>query len=171
MEERDYFGLYESGNAARQAWQAPVLPDEVVQPQKQETVVIREKLAISPFAVVGIVLVSVLFALLIGSYMRLYAVTTHYADLETQLSELQDTNSRLQSAYENSYDIDRIAAYAQNQLGMRQANTAQVIYVNLSGYDQALVLTPSTSDNVNMVWQALRDSFAYLRDAISGFFG
>ena len=150
MEERDYFGLYSSGNAARQTWQAPVLPDEVAQPQKQETVVIREKLAVSPFAVAGIVLVSVLFALLIGSYMRLYAVTTNYANLETQLTELQQTNSRLQSAYENSYDIDRIAAYAQNQLGMRQANTAQVIYVNLSGQDQAVVLASPTSESVKL---------------------
>ena len=169
MEQRDYFGLYDS-NAARQ-WQTPVLPEEVAQPQKQQTVVVREKLAISPFAVCGVLVLAVLFALLIGSYMRLYAVTTDCASLESRLEELQESNARLQTAYENSYDIDRIAAYAQSQLGMRQASTAQVLYVNLSGQDEAVVLTAPASDSVNAVWQALRDSFSYLTDAIARFFG
>ncbi len=161
---------YESGNALRQTWQAPALPEERSGPKHEKKVVVRQKLAVSPFVVCGIVVAAILFALVIGSYTRLFAATTENAALKSQLSELQQTNEKLQSTYESSYDMQRIETYAQTQLGMRQPNSSQIVYLDLSGEDQAVVLTESASQSASMVLAAFRESFEYLFDAVRSFF-
>lgn len=170
MEERQVYDIYTmQGSAARQLRPKPSLPEEAQVQTQQRTIVVREKLAISPFVVVGILVVAVLFALMISSYMQLFAVTNGNASLETQLADLQDTNAKLQSTYESSYDLSRIETYAQAQLGMKKASEKQIIYLDLSSPDQAVVLSDGRSGGISQIVASFRESFAYMFQSISDY--
>lgn len=167
--ERDY-GLYE-GNALRKPQAAPSLPEETSFQQAERTVIVREKLAVSPFALAGILVVAVLLALSISSQLRLYAAKTVNGQLQSQLEELEQTNAKLQSVYESSYDLSRVETYAVTQLGMHQANGNEIIYLDLTGQDEAVVLTPTVSQEASLVVTTFRESFEYLLENLKSFFG
>lgn len=167
---RDY-SLYE-GNALRQPQALPSLPEEQIQTsQAEQVLVVREKLAVSPFALVGIAVVAILLALAIASQLRLYAVQSTNGELQDQLEELEETHARLQSSYESNYDLSRVETYALTQLGMHQAQGSEVRYVDLSGQDEAVVLAPTATQEASMVLTTFRESFGYLLDTLKSFFG
>ena len=74
------------------------LPEERRLPQKKKRV--KAKSAVSPFAVVGLAVVTCLIILVIFGYVQLYEASEQVSTLESQLSSLQEDQVVLESLYE-----------------------------------------------------------------------
>lgn len=145
----------------------PELPAERSNHQNQ--VVVRARAEISVVAVLGFVAVLALLVMVISGYVRLYELSSVHADLNTELTALQAEQDRLQASYESKLDMDQIESVAAGQLGMHLPTEKQIVYLDMSGEDSAVVYDSDTM-GVQSVLQALKNGFGYLTDYIRAYF-
>ena len=126
------------GSAVRTPGQEQVLqPKPRVRPKEQTLtrtqVQVREAGQVSPFAVVGFLLVGVFAALLLLSYTQYTMVADEVVSLRNELSVLQTENATLSAEYERVFDLERI----QNAVGatMVRPTANQIEYIDLSAPD------------------------------------
>lgn len=113
-------------------------PEEQAVPVPQ-TVPARRQY-VSPFAVVGTLCVAAVMVMLLLSYIRLTAISNESVRLERQISALEDENTKLQIAYESAFKLEDVEAYAMSELGMVKAEQDQVMYINNTRQDRAVIL-------------------------------
>jgi len=145
----------------------PELPQQ--RPADQEQVIVKARAEISVVAVLGFVVVLALLVMVISGYVRLYELSSAHADLSEELTALQAEQSRLEASYESKLDMDQIEAVAASELGMRVPGDDQIVYLDMSGEDAAVVYD-SDSMGVSSVFQALKNGFSYLTDYIRAYF-
>ncbi len=126
------------GSAVRTPGQEQVLqPKPRVRPKQQPLtrtqVQVREAGQVSPFAVVGFVLVGVFAALLLLSYTQYTVVADEVVSLRSQLSALQTENATLSAEYERVFDLERIQAAVGGTMVRPTSN--QIEYIDLSAPD------------------------------------
>ena len=68
--------------------------------------------------------------------MRLTQLTNQISERQATLEDLASEQVALTSKYEQQYNADFIADYAENTLGMVKLGTAQVEYLELSSPDE-----------------------------------
>ena len=73
---------------------------------------------------------------MIYSQMRLTQLTNQISERQVTLEDLASEQVALTSKYEQQYNADFIADYAENTLGMVKLGTAQVEYLELSSPDE-----------------------------------
>ena len=71
-------------------------------------------------------------------------VSAEAAELQSQLNQLTEDNSRLTIKYESALNLAEVEDYAVNTLGMQRPSTDQIIYVNGSAQNRAEVVNPNT---------------------------
>lgn len=135
------------------------LPEE--QPEKKQEpkrpVRVRAHVSVSPFSVVGLAAAAFLAVLVIFGYVRLYEVNSEISTLERELAVLQEETGKLESSYENQFDLVEIEKQAL-ALGMTQPRKSQKVYIDLGASDHAEI-TPAGGENLfSRVFGALRDS-------------
>ena len=154
-----------NGSAVRQPRPQPQrLPEERLQPQRRTRV--RARTAIAPFSVAGLLTVACLMVLVIFGYVQLFEATSEVSRLKSQLNALSEQQLMLQSKYDAKVDLDAAQTYAEDH-GLNKPLQEQVVYVNLSGADQAEIFQYTHTGVLEEVFEAMRQSvtelIAYLR--------
>lgn len=145
----------------------PELPQR--RPANQEQVIVKARAEISVVAVLGFVVVLALLVMVISGYVRLYELSSVHTELTNQLSTLEAEQSRLEASYESKLDMEQIEAVAAGELGMHVPGENQIVYLDMSGEDAAVVYD-SDALGVSSVFQALKNGFSYLTDYIRAYF-
>ena len=117
----------------------------------------KAKVAVAPFAILGMLAVSLMLLLVIGGYVQLYEATNEVGDLNSQLRQLQIENERLQSIYDEKVDLNAIETAAMG-LGMHMPNRKQTIYLDLNGRDSAEILTVQKDNIFREIYEAITSS-------------
>ena len=158
-----------SGNTVRQPVQEPVrreLPQEQELPQKRQRV--RARTAIAPFTVLGVACAACMMILVIFGYVQLFEATSRVSKLESQLKSLQEEQLLLQSKNEGKIDLAGIEEKAA-EMGLKKPTQEQIVYVSLSGTDQAEIYRTEKSsilgEIIGAVEQSISDLIAYLHPA------
>lgn len=109
--------------------------------------------------------VAVLCVSLIYSQMMLTIHTHSLSSCETELKVLQSEHVSLMSKYEQRYNADYIADYAENTLGMVKLGASQIEYIELSGKGGIEVSSsaPSTGGVVGSLVRGFTALLEYLR--------
>lgn len=131
------YDLRRYGSAAPQRAPGRGLPEERRRPAPVRRV--RAKLAVAPFAVLGMVAVMGMLILVVFSYVRLYEAKSQVGQLTEELTTLQQEQDALTSEYESKIDLVAIEERAR-AMGMVQPTSVQTVYLDLSGTDRAEVL-------------------------------
>ena len=132
------------------------LPEEKPLPQSKQHP--KPRLAIAPFAVVGLFVVAALLLMVVYSYVQLYEATDRAGELTQQLSAARTATEKIRSTYESRIDLAQIEARAK-ELGMTQPSTRQTVYLNIVGADHAEVLQVDRRSFAEKAWDALTGSF------------
>lgn len=158
-----------SENTIRQPLREPQrheLPQEQPLPQKRQRV--RAKTAVAPFAIFGAAISACMMILVIFGYVQLFEASSRVSRLESRLQSLQEEQLLLQSKYEGKIDLAGIEQRA-SELGLRKPAQEQIVYVNLSGSDQAEIYKTEKSsilgEIIGAVEQSISDLIAYLHPA------
>ena len=152
-----------SANTVRQPVREPErreLPQEA--PQKRQRV--RARTAIAPFTILGAAITACMMILVIFGYVQLFEASSRVSRLES----LQEEQLLLQSKYEGKIDLAAIEQRA-SELGLRKPSQEQIVYVNLTGTDQAEIYTTEKSsilgEMIGAIEQSISDLIAYLHPA------
>ena len=137
------------------------LPEDRPAPRPKEKQ--RAKLAIAPFAAVGLLVVAVMLIMVVYSYVRLYEATSQVGELNRQLSSAQQEATKLRSAYESRIDLADVERQAK-ELGMRQPTARQTVYLNVPGADHTEVLRVDERGFLRKAYDAVTDSFHGILD-------
>ena len=140
------------------------LPEERRLPQKKKRV--KAKSAVSPFAVVGLAVVTCLIILVVFGYVQLYEAREQVSTLESQLSSLQEDQVVLESLYEEGIDLPYIEERAA-ELGLSLPTQEQTVYLNLSGDDQAEIYASESTNIFQRIIQAIERSARGLVEYLS----
>ncbi|MCI5753510.1 MAG: hypothetical protein MR033_02585 [Clostridiales bacterium] len=124
----------------------------------------KNRQALAPMALLGFGIAAVLLVFSLMARIQLIAVTDGTVELESQLSELQTENAKLQIAYESAFNLTEIEDYATRVLGMQQPRSDQVYYVNGTAVDRAEVMVEQTGE------QRLSDRFDDLIASVGEYF-
>ncbi len=111
-------------------------------------------------AFVGILCVSLIY-----SQMMLTVRTHELSQCESDLKVLESAHVSLMSKYEQQYNADYIAEYAENTLGMVKLSTSQVEYIELARQEGIDVTSsaPTTGGVVGSLVRGFTALLEYLR--------
>ena len=94
---------------------------------------IRQAGQVSPFAVVGFLLVGVFAALLLMSYTQYTVVADEVVSLRSELGTMQTENATLTARYEQVFDLEQIQSVVGGT--MVRPSASQIEYIDLSEPD------------------------------------
>ena len=100
----------------------------------------RSKQGIAPFALIGGVVAAFLAVTAITAQVALMRLSSESVGLEIRVAELEDENSRLQISYESCFNLAEVENYATTELGMQKPGADQVVYIDTSAPDRAVIL-------------------------------
>lgn len=124
----------------------------------------RTRQGISPAAVLGMMVAAVLFVIALLAQIQLVGISDTSVQLQSQLSQLETEQAKLQIAYESAFNLTEIEEYATTQLGMQKPNADQIYYIDTASMDKAVVVETSSSDSfVDQVSDFFSGIFEYFR--------
>ncbi|MBO4916095.1 MAG: hypothetical protein J5449_12935 [Oscillospiraceae bacterium] len=106
----------------------------------------RERIHVSPMAVLGFAAIAVMLVALLTSYAELTAISHDVVTMQRELSTLEDEHVQLLSRYERTFDLAAIKNAAE-AAGMAKPSSSQIYYVDLSAPD-SVVLYQRAETNV-----------------------
>ena len=141
-------------------------PEPQRRPARRPQKVVREKMAVAPFAVLGVALVLGMLVLVLFGYVQIYESGSQVSDLQDRLAELKEENHKLQSEFDNAVDLQQVEKRAM-ELGMQQPSAKQSVSVEVPVED-VTVISGQTHDNpletaARAVYETARDLMEYLR--------
>ncbi|MEL4106017.1 hypothetical protein AAFA46_04140 [Oscillospiraceae bacterium WX1] len=101
---------------------------------------------ISAFAVVGFAVAAVLMVFVLLAHVKYDEVTNETVQLQSQLSDLNEQERKLEIAYGNAFDVNTVEQYATHELGMSKPAQSQIGTVSVTAQDKAVVVS-APSDN------------------------
>lgn len=128
-----YIRLYTDGSAAKQIIETPLIRKPQVQKKRKPKKIV---LYIDPVALLGILTAVSMLVLMTVGVCRLYGARQECHALEAYVQELSEENTRLESAYAESYDLSEIEKTAL-AIGMVPKNQVQSQTILLSVPEQA----------------------------------
>lgn len=127
------------------------------QPRKTPLPAERQKMVVSPFAVIGIAVALVMMLLVVFSYVQLYESANRVEDMREQVEELTAENHRLRSKYDSSIDLEAVEKRAR-ELGMQQPSSKQMVTVYIPAEDTTVITKDSGSNLFVESWNAIVDT-------------
>ncbi len=97
---------------------------------------------VSLWAVLGFMTAMFLMFFIVYSQMQLAEIGSAGAKLKSEINTLQKEQTRLLAERDQKIDLKEIERIATQKLGMVKPSADQIIYINLSGEDHAVVLRP-----------------------------
>lgn len=152
-----------NGTAAPEI-QSPGLPEERAMPVRKRH--IKVKAAVSPTAVLGMMVVACMLIMVVFGYVQLYESTSRVSELQDQLAAVEEEQMLLQSVYEGKIDLRQIEQRAA-ELGLSLPDADQIIYVNLSGADHAEIYRNEDLGFFARIFRAIENSASGLVEYLS----
>lgn len=122
---------------------------------------VRQKMAVSPFAVLGMTMAIVMLVLVIFGYVQVYEAGSEVDEMQSLVAQLQEDNRNLQNQYDSSINLEDIEARAR-ELGMQQPSAKQIITLNIPAQDTAVIARESTANPIAAAINAIVDTFRSL---------
>lgn len=116
--------------------------------------VVRQKMAVAPFALVGVAAALMMLVLVIFGYAQVYESASRLGEMEDTVAELQEENQKLQNQYDSSIHLDQIEARAK-ELGMQLPTDKQTIVLHIPAEDTAVIAPKASSNPFQAAWQAI----------------
>lgn len=98
----------------------------------------RTHIRVSPFAVLGFAVTTMMAIALLMGYAQLSAVSHRVADRQRTLATLEEEHVRLLSRYERTFDLSAIREAAE-RAGMAKPSASQLYYIDLSESDHVVL--------------------------------
>ncbi len=100
----------------------------------------QTKQGVAPFALIGGLMVAFLCVTAITAQVGLVSLSGESVALQARLEELEKDQARLKIAYESAFNLAEIEEYATETLGMQKPIADQVMYIDTSAPDRAVVV-------------------------------
>ena len=95
------------------------------------------------FAILGTIAVAFVMILLLQSHVKLTELSNEAALFEGKIADLKVKQARLEIDYEKAFDLEEVEAYAMAELGMVKAGNEQIVFINNTLDDKAVILNPN----------------------------
>ena len=100
----------------------------------------RPRQTISPVSILGFACAAVMLVFMLIAKIQLTVITDQAVALESELSSLSLEQNRLLIEYESVFNRSEIEEYAMSTLGMQRPREEQIVYLNSTAPDKAVVL-------------------------------
>lgn len=108
---------------------------------------VRTKQGIAPFAIIGVLAAAFLAVTAITAQVSVVNISGESVALQSKLAELEVEQTRLRIAYESAFNLAEIEEYATENLGMQKPSAAQIMYIDTSAPDRAVVVGEKDGDS------------------------
>jgi hypothetical protein len=116
------------------------------------------------FAILGTLAVAFVMILLLQSHVKLTELSNEAALLEEKIADLKVKQARLEINYEKAFDLEQVEAYAMAELGMVKAGNEQIVFVNNTLDDKAVILNTKTAASLTSKVKAfISNIIAYIK--------
>lgn len=141
------------------ARQAPApKPAPKPRPRRKTQPVTRQKMAVSPFALLGIAASLMMLVLVLFGYAQVYESASQVGEMRDTVTELQEENRKLQNEYDSSINLEKIEARAK-ELGMQQPTSKQSVTLRIPAEDTAVIAPQVASNPLRAAWEAIVETF------------
>lgn len=130
-------------------------------PRPKRKTRVRQKMVVSPFAVLGMSMAIAMLVLAIFGYVQVYEASSQVDEMEGLVAQLQEDNRNLQNQYDSSINLEDIEARAR-ELGMQQPSAKQIIALNIPAQDTAVIAKEPAANPIVAAINAIVDTFRSL---------
>ena len=96
---------------------------------------------ISVFAILGTLFVAALMVLVVLAQINFNEAAGETVRLNIHMNELMEKHKALELAFERAVDIKEVERFARDELGMSRPDTGQIIIINATPRDSAIILS------------------------------
>lgn len=126
--------------------------------------VVHSKQSIAPLSIVGLMIAAFVFVISIMAQAQLVAISSESVALQQELKALEERQDKLLITYESAFNMSDIEDYAMKSLGMQKPQADQIIYIDTSAADKAIVIADETGESfVDTVSNFISGFTAYFR--------
>jgi len=118
---------------------------------------------ISVFAVLGTAFVAVLMVFVVLAQINYNETAAESVRLNALISELSARHRALELSFESAVDIKEVERYARDELGMARPEASQVIIINTTPRDTAMVINSGEDRGLEGFGSFLRSLTNYFR--------
>jgi len=118
---------------------------------------------ISVLAVLGALFVSTLMVFVVLAQINFNETAGETARLNALHSELVERHRALELAFERAVDMKEVERYARDELGMSRPDVGQIIFINSTPRDTAIIFTPEEDITVQGFGTFLKSLTEYFR--------
>lgn len=119
---------------------------------------LRPREAVTPLAICGFGLATVMAVLVLFSYVKLNDVSANVVALQSQLTTLQTEENTLKAEYEEVFNQDVLSKAVKKAGNLKPISNDQVVYVELSDPDNIVVYEQEPERNgVSKFLESVRD--------------
>ena len=127
-------------------------------PRRKKQPVARQKMTVSPFALLGIAASLMMLVLVLFGYAQVYESASQVGEMRDTVAELQEENRKLQNEYDSSINLEKIEARAK-ELGMQQPTSKQSVTLRIPAEDTAVIAPQAASNPLRAAWEAIVETF------------
>ena len=115
--------------------------------QASAAAVERNRQGVSVVSLVGAVCAVVLITLMLLAQIRLTDISNTAANLEKQISQLEQERAKLTVEYETIFNLKDVEEQAMDILGMQEPEDSQIVYLSgVASADKSVVVTREQTD-------------------------
>lgn len=116
--------------------------------RERPRVEVRQQGAVSPFAIIGFMVVALCTALLVISYAQLAIINDQTVQLKNELEELKTAETVLLAQYELAYDLSAIEQQFTSDGSMIKLQPDQITYLDISAPDSIVIYDDSGTGSI-----------------------
>jgi cell division protein FtsL len=125
---------------------------------------VHTRQSIAPLSIVGVLAAAFLVVIAILAQAQIVGISSKSVELQQQLDELEEQQSKLRIAYESAFNMAELEDYAIHTLGMQRPHADQIYYIDTSSPDKAVVVAAGNNDGfVDRVSDYLSGVASYFR--------
>lgn len=121
----------------------------------------RERIRVSPLALLGFATLAVMTVVLLGSYAKLTTASHEVALMRGELADLEKEHAELLDRYEKTFDLEAIQTAAE-AAGMAKPSASQVYYFDLSEPDGVVLYSEASTNALGHVLASIGQETAAL---------
>ena len=118
---------------------------------------------ISVFAVLGTVFVAILMVFVVLAQINFNETAAESVRLNVLITELSARHRELELSFESAVDIKEVERFARDELGMSRPDANQVIIINSSPRDTAMIMSSGEERGIQGFGNFLRSLTEYFR--------
>jgi len=118
---------------------------------------------ISAFAVLGTVFVAILMVFVVLAQINFNETAAESVRLNVLINELSARHRELELSFESAVDIKEVERFARDELGMARPDANQVIIINTSPRDTAMIMNSGEELGIQGFGSFLRSLTEYFR--------